>query len=67
MVSAENSEPTGINVISDNKNVLALLLHFYHEFDIKMMESPTKCKLSVDIGKTMEKHADTQTSSQKYF
>jgi hypothetical protein len=36
MICTESSEQTGLMVISDHTVVFVLLLHFYHEVDIKI-------------------------------
>jgi hypothetical protein len=63
MIRAQRRERTGLTVISDRTDVFVLLLHFHHEVDknCTMTESPTKGKISTDIGITMKKHADIIT------
>jgi 5'-3' exonuclease len=61
MICAQSSEQTGITVISDDTDVFVPLLHNCHKVDIKnciTMKSPIKDRATINISKTVEKHAD---------
>ena len=56
MLSARNNEDSNITVISDDTDVIILLLHYYHAGSMKnriTMESPIKERTVIDIGKTV--------------